>query len=75
MFKIINIHRDFSKQDKLILRRGAKNFRLDPKLESPFGTTLKRLIIKEDEKARVFGECYSSNFTGHAGRDNTIKKN
>ena len=71
-----------SKQDKLILRRGARKFELDPKLESLFdldkkkdGTTLKRLVIKEDEKARAFEECHLSNFSGHAGRDNTIKKN
>ena len=72
----------FSKQVKLILRRGARNLELDPKLESLFyldkqkdGTTLKRLVLKEDEKARVFEECHSSNFSGRAGRDNTIKKN
>ena len=39
-----------------------------------YGTTLEGLVIKEDEKARVFEECHSSNFSGHAGRDNTIKK-
>ena len=71
----------FSKQEKLILRRGTRNFELNPKLESLFhldkqkdGPILKRLVIKEDEKARVFEECHSSNFSGHAGRDNTIKK-
>ena len=35
---------------------------------------MKRLVIKEDEKSRVFEECHSADFSGHAGRDNTIRK-
>ena len=71
----------FSKQDKLISRQGARNFELDPQLQSLFyldkrkdEATPKRLVIKKEEKARVFEECHSSIFAGHAGRDNTIEK-
>ena len=80
LFEYVKNHKyppGFSKQSKLILRREARNFKLDPKLESLFyldkqknGTTFKRLVIKEDKKARVFEECHSSNFSGHACRDN-----
>ena len=62
LFEYVKSHKyppGFSKQDKFILRLGARNFELDPKLEWLFGTTLKRLVIKGDEKARVFEECYS----------------
>ena len=38
------------------------------------GPTFVRLVIKEEEKLRVFQECHSSDFGGHAGRDNTIQK-
>ena len=38
------------------------------------GSTLKRLVITESEKLRVFEECHSADFSGHAGRDNTIRK-
>ena len=71
----------FSKQDKTVLRNHAKKFEFDPKSDSLFylskqrdGTTLKRLVVQEDEKARVFAECHSANFSGHAGRDNTLQK-
>ena len=36
------------------------------------GTALRRLVITEEEKARVFEECDSAPFSGHAGRDKTI---
>ena len=71
----------FSKQEKLVLRKFAKNFEFDPQSKSLFyidkrkdGTFVKRLVVKEDEKARIFEECHSAYFSGHAGRDNTIKK-
>ena len=38
------------------------------------GTALRRLVITEEEKARVFEECHSAPFSGHAGRDNTLRK-
>ena len=59
----------------------AKKFEYDSKLESLFyvakekdGTALRRLVITEEEKARVFEECHSAPFSGHAGRDNTLRK-
>ena len=36
------------------------------------GTALRRLVITEEEKARVFEECHAAPFSGHAGRD-TVK--
>ena len=64
----------FTKQDK-------RKFEYDWKLESLFyvakekdGTALRRLVITEEEKARVFEECRSAPFSGHAGRDNTLRK-
>ena len=36
------------------------------------GTALRRLVITEEEKARVFEEYDSAPFSGHAGRDNTF---
>ena len=38
------------------------------------GTALRRLVITEEEKARVFEECHSAPFSRHAGRDNTLRK-
>ena len=71
----------FTKQDKITLRKFAKKFEYDSKLESLFyvakekdGTALRRLVITEEEKARVFEECHSAPFSGHAGRDNTLRK-
>ena len=71
----------FSKNEKLILRKFCKNFEYDDQTDCLFyidkrrdGSTLKRLVIKEDEKSRVFEECHSADFSGHAGRDNTIRK-
>ena len=71
----------FSKQEKLVLRKFAKTFEFDPQSKLLFyidkrkdGTFAKRLVVKEDEKARIFEECHSAYFSGHAGRDNTIKK-
>ena len=71
----------FTKQDKTILRKFAKKFEYDSKLESLFyvakekdGTALRRLVIAEEDKARVFEECHSVPFSGHAGRDNTLRK-
>ena len=66
----------FTFQDKTTLRKSAKKFEYDAKLESLFyvakekdGTVLRRLIvITEEEKARVFEECHSAPFSGHAGR-------
>ena len=70
----------FTKQ-KTTLRKFAKKFEYDSKLESLFyvakekdGTALRRLVIAEEEKARVFEECHSAPFFGHAGRDNTLRK-
>ena len=55
----------FTKQDKTILREFAKKFEYDSKLESLFyvakekdGTALRRLVIAEEDKARVFEECH-----------------
>ena len=71
----------FTKQDKTIFRKFAKKFEYDSKLESLFyvakekdGTALRRLVIAEEDKARVFEECHSAPFSGHAGRDNTLRK-
>ena len=57
----------FTKQDKTILRKFAKKFEYDSKLESLFyvakekdGTALRRLVITEEKKARVFEECHSA---------------
>ena len=51
----------FTKQDKTTLQKFAKKFEYDSKLESLFyvakekdGTALRRLVITEEEKARVF---------------------
>ena len=70
----------FTKQ-KTTLRKFAKKFEYDSKLESLFyvakekdGTALRRLVIAEEDKARVFEECHSAPFSGHAGRDNTLRK-
>jgi len=68
-------------QKKLVLRKFCKNFEYDDQTDSLFyidklrdGSTLRRLVIKENEKSRVFDECNSADFSGHAGRDNTIRK-
>ena len=62
----------FTKQ-KTTLRKFAKKFEYDSKLESLFyvakeedGTALRRLVITEEEKVRVFEECHSAPFSGHA---------
>ena len=72
---------EFTKQEKLILRKFFKKLEYDQQKDSLFyidkqkdGSTLKRLVIKEDEKWRVFEKCHFADFSGHAGRDNTIKK-
>ena len=56
----------FAKQDKTTPRKSAKKFEYDSKLESLFyvakekdGTALRRLVITEEKKARVFEECHS----------------
>ena len=72
----------FTKQDKTTLRKFAKKFEYDSKIESLLFyvakekdcTALRRLVITEEEKARVFKECHSAPFTGHAGGDNTLRK-
>ena len=63
----------FTRQDKKTLRKFAKKFEYDSKLESLFyvakeedGTALRRLVITEEEKVRVFEECHSAPFSGHA---------
>ena len=39
------------------------------------GTALQRLVITEEEKAiRVFKECHSAPFSGHANHDNNLRK-
>ena len=60
-------------------KKFAKKFEYDSKLVSLFyvakekdRTALQRLVITEEEKARVFEECHSAPFSGHAGRDNTF---
>ena len=65
----------FAKQDKTTPRKSAKKFEYDSKLESLFyvakekdGTALRRLVITEEEKARVVEECHSALFSGHAGQ-------
>lgn len=70
-----------SKAEKGVLRRLSKQFTFDVQSGSLFyvdrgndGSTFKRMVIQEQEKARVFEECHSSPFAGHAGRDNTIQK-
>ena len=64
----------FIRQDKTTLRKFAKTFEYDSKLESLFyvakekdGTALRRLVITEEE--RVFEECHYA-----AVRDNTLRK-
>ena len=72
----------FTKQDKTTLRKFAKKLEYDSKLESLFhvakekdGTALRRLVITEEEKAiRVFKECHSAPFSGHASHDNNLRK-
>ena len=76
-----NYPEGFSKNEKLILRKFCKNFEYDDQTDCLFyndkrrdGSTLKRLVIKEDEKSRVFEECHSADFSGHASRGNNIRK-
>ena len=63
----------FAKQDKTTLRKFAKKFEYDSKLEFLFyvakkkdDTVLRQLVITEEEKARVLEECHSAPFPGHA---------
>ena len=70
-----------NKQEKSVLRRCAKNFTFNTESNSLFyidkgqnGSTFLRLVIKEEEKLRVFHKCHGSGFGGHAGCDNTIQK-
>lgn len=70
-----------SKHEKGVLRRLSKQFTFDVQSGSLFyvdrgndGLTFNRMVIQEEEKTRVFDECHSSPFAGHAGRDNTIQK-
>ena len=63
----------FTKQDKTILRKFAKKFEYDSKLEFLFyvakekdGTALRRLVIAEEDKARVFEECHLDLLTSRA---------
>ena len=57
----------FTKQDKTTLRKFAKKTEYHSKLESLFyvakekdGTALRRLVITEEKKARVFEKCHSA---------------
>ena len=59
-----NYPEGFSKNEKLILRKFCKNFEYDDQTDCLFyidkrrdGSTLKRLVIKEEEKSRVFEEA------------------
>ena len=70
-----------SKPEKGVLRRLSKQLTFDVQSGSLFyvdrsndGSTFKHMVIPEQEKARVFDECHSSPFAGHAGRDNTMQK-
>ena len=56
-----------SKAEKSVLRRFAKKFEFNEKAQALFyldqgwdGSTFKRMVVKEDEKLRVFHECHSS---------------
>ena len=77
------------KVDKYVLRRTAKKYSVEitpaNKDDSSVGEGRpiiwfvgkgkKLLVIKgEQENKRVFLECHASNYGGHVGRDNTIKK-
>lgn len=70
------------KQEKSVLRRFTKNFTFNAESTNLFylnkgqngWSTFMRLVIKEEEKLRVFQACHSSDFGGYAGRDNTIQK-
>lgn len=70
----------FTKQDKLVLLKFSKKFEYDKKIDSLLYLektkegTVKRLVICEDQKSRVFEECHSATYAGHSGRDNTFKK-
>ena len=37
-------------------------------------TALRGLVITKEEKARVLEECHSAPFSGHASRDNTLRR-
>ena len=74
-------HSDLCTPVPKVLRKFCKKFEYDQQKDSLFyidkqkdGSTLKRLVIKEEEKSRVFEECHSADFSGHAGRNNTLKK-
>lgn len=69
----------FSKKEELVLREICKNFEYDDQTDSLFYIDKRRdcstlRVIEENEKSRVFDECHSADFSGHAGRDNTIRK-
>ena len=34
----------------------------------------RRIVIEESEKEKIFLECHFSQFSGHMGKDNTLKK-
>ena len=84
---------NFTKQEKLILRRFSKKFEFDSKSKTLFyiskadkaksktddcttsnNSRKRRIVIEESEKEKIFQECHSSRFSGHMGRDNTLKK-
>ena len=72
----------FTKQDKTTLRKLILSKSWSITQQSFFhvakekdGTALRRIVITEEEKAiRVFKECHSTPFSGHASRDNTLRK-
>ena len=71
----------FTKQ-KTTLRKFAKKFEYDSKLESLFRLVLRgqgegwhsasTTCYHRGREPRVFEECHSATFSGHAGRDNTF---
>lgn len=73
---------NYSKQEKLVLRRSSKNYEFEEQSKILFyldknpknGSIQRRMVEREEEKERVFNECHSSNYAGHAGRDNTVQK-
>ena len=75
--------KEFTKQENNVLRRTAKQFEFDVKSQTLYrlskkkcssGAQKKLIVIKESEKQRIFSECHTSGFGGHAGRDNTLQK-
>lgn len=67
---------DFGKNQKYILKRSSKKFKLDKEKQLFYvskGVNAERLVIRRDEVGRVFEECHLT-AGGHKGRDATISK-